>query len=481
MSNRKVQIEIESTIDPKGIDQANKGIDTLGKTADQASGMIGKVSSAMGQAGPATSRLSSALGALGQVARGLQGGLAGLATILVGLAVNAIVKFTQATKEAEKAIDDYNKAVAESNKEAALQKIDQSITARHKLRDALNEEASAVQRLSTAYAAVESAQKAADLADIDLAEQTDLANIGAGPRADIKRAQIQAKYAAQRRDTSRQYETMAIDRQYKMADTQVSLAETQRRNTQQSLTEDTSKKEKLEQQLSRLYAQSRYLRGGGAPRTREWIGYGNTGQYIDVIDTKEQARLVEANQQATAKVTAQLEAYRKQIEISTETLKKADEDIELLRLNRTAIEIRAESYSRTQPQLDTLADKADQTSITRQRYQQDLQDLRTRASRTRSTLDTHATTYRAESDAYNPIRADYRRQSDWNAAQQKDRTLEADARKYHRLSQSAQKLEQQLQSLNPEQLATSFDHIARQLARLERAIANANNRSKQTR
>jgi ribosomal protein L32E len=117
-------------------------------------------------------------------------------------------------------------------------------------------------------------------------------------------------------------------------------------------------------------------------------------------------------------------------------------------------------------------------AATRAAWAQRLTDLRGRASSDASSLSIRAVQFRAASDAYNPQRSDYDDQGDWNKSRSKDQKMESQAKGAEKLADSAQKLNDQLTKMKPEQLASVFDSITKQLAALDSAVKAAEQRSK---
>lgn len=176
--------------------QASSGsMQRLGSSASQAAGMMGNLSSAMASGGQQASQMGGAMSAAGAILTGLQGGIMGVASIIAAAGVSMWIKYNKKVEESTQLLKDWRENLHEKFREAneeRLTKLGEQYDETKARIDALS---SAYDRLAAAQASVDSAEKAARLADINLREKEALAAIEEDPALKRKNPEAAAKQA----------------------------------------------------------------------------------------------------------------------------------------------------------------------------------------------------------------------------------------------------------------------------------------------
>ncbi len=504
MADKNVAIDIKIKADTGDLQKVADGLDQVGDSAQsattkttagtgdatsklremaQAAESVGSKSGAVGKLGGALRTLSSAAG-------GPLAAIAALTVYLGSMAISAIRKFIQNVREAEKALREWNVETTRANAQAAVERLTSTAAAHDKLRAAIDKEHAALERLAGAYAAYDNAQKAAELAFLNMREKEELARIGtSGPMADVERARVSAEYAGKRRDIESAYDAKEVDAKVAAADRRVEAAERKLLDIKSQVTENAAAIPQLQQQLHELYAARRAISGGAAPMEKDysWGGIWHIwSNFVDKLDATPRDRVNEEAQKGMLDEVAEkvkgvveaLSARKKTIEEGTERIEQADNELWALRAERSAAQVGQASFRATRPRLSaaegTLADQALQEQE-RQAAQNMIQQ-RVNAFHTR--IANRAVSTRAESDAFTVRRQDYPTEKAYDKAVKKDVSLETEARRLSQLANDVANFKTAVDKMPLDKIATALESFNQKMTSFERRLADINARAR---
>jgi len=515
LTAQELQLKIDTEYDGKGADAAAKDIEKIGKASKKAgeeqdkagkhaqqfgqstgraAEMVGSLTGAMGQSGPAAARMGAGLRVIKALAEGSAGGLAGLATVLVGMGVSAWVTYQRKVEEGRKKLAEFA-AQIEANKRAQDAAGVEKLAGQYDvLRAAIDDSTAAQNRLNQAQAAADNAEKAARMADITLREKQAMSGIKEGDT--VGAARVSAQFASERRDLEAEYALRDAERTAHAKAQALSDAEAKLRITEQmDVLRAKEEKQKFEDQMRRVNEDLADLYGPGAPMKTLMMPLSavNLGakapEPIKVVDKEEQEKraaalrnqLVEVDKDGKPTGRGLEPAYRAAAEALAAAIDRMAKEKVEVQARRIEAEAAVQVYDTTRdmtPRINAADAALEQRDILKQQWGQRLVDLRRRASSASSSLSARSASLSAAAEAFDPQRADYPHQGAWNQAKIRDRRMDDQAERAARLSASAAKLDDQLSKMKPEQLAGVFDSITAQLARLETAVKNAEQRSK---
>lgn len=462
-SDIDITVKLQTQAETKGIDQARKSISDLKREASSAGAQTQKSAQGLAAWTARIAEITKSVRSAALVITGLWG------TISIGIHIvrqlsAAWTAFTdrllepirRAGEEAQKTADtlsDRKIELGRSMVASAADAFDRLASAATRARSAQRDLASAWQDLNTA-------QREATSLELDRRELSALSSLRPGDTA--AEAAVRARFGRARLDAQTENRAGDSIRSLQAAQDDLDSLKAIRASASQSLQQALQDRSTLQDQLQASRDKSISIQSAdyGADRTH----------------SREKA--AERAQKETEAFTSQL----KDLDATIDKLRKSAQDAAdaqaaaALRLRAAGIRARdvqdaaASLNAQKASDLDRAASSA--------RWSSQLSALRSRAASAATSLDARAQSLDASAQAYSPIRPDYPSQHDWQSALSKDRSLDSSARGASRLALSAQKLRDQLDHMDPEQLSASFDAITSKLARLEAALKNSSERSK---
>ena len=477
MAGQDLTLKIKTEYDGKGSEAAAKAVDGLAKSADKAgraqasagkqaqqlgqstgraAELVGSLTGAMGANSPAATAMSAGIRTLKTVidslnsGGGLKGAMGGLATIAIGIAIAAYANYKKKVEEAKKITDEFMAGLTDAKIETGKQRIEGIADAFGRVEKAISSARAAQSELAAAWDDLNRAGQEVTSMELDRREKADLGRVN--PEDQAGAAAVRAKYTGLRESSALGARAGGAIRAEQAAQDDLTAASGRRANIEQTLGSSISARDTIAAQLARSSARA------------------------NPSNPDEEERKNAAKE--TAAFTAQLAQLEKQVGELTDALAAARTTERAAGIRVQAAGIRATQGIGAAEALAQQNTSDADLSSTRTAWAQRLSDMRGRASSNVSASSIRAVQFRAASDAYDPQRSDYDNQGDWNKAKLKDRSMESQAKGVEKLSDSARKLNDQLSKMKPEQLATVFDSISRQLAVLDNAIKAAEQRSK---
>jgi Mg2+ and Co2+ transporter CorA len=471
MTAQELQLKIDTEYDGKGADAAAKDIEKIGKASKKAgeeqdkagkhaqqfgqstgraAEMVGSLTGAMGQSGPAAARMGAGLRVIKALAEGSAGGLAGLATVLVGMGVSAWASYQRKVEEAQKKLQEFMAGLTDAKIDAGAKRIDSIAEGFSRVEKAISATRAAQSELAAAWDDLNRAGQEVTAMELERREKAALARVAPGDQAGA--AAVRARYAGLRESAALGQRAGDAIRAEQAARDDLAAISGRRANIEQTLGSSVAARDLIAAQLARSTARA------------------------DPMNKDEEER--KRATQEVAAFTAQLAKLDKQVADLTDALAAARTSEKAAGIRVQAAGLRATSGIDAASALAAQNTSDAETAAVRERWGQRLGDLRRRASSASSSLSARSASLSAAAEAFDPQRADYPHQGAWNQAKIRDRRMDDQAKGAARLSASAAKLDDQLSKMKPEQLAGVFDSITAQLARLETAVKNAEQRSK---
>lgn len=471
MSDTDLTIRVKSTFEGTGTTDAAKAVEDLGKKTEQtaqkqqaagknvqqigqatgrAAAMVGSMTGAMGAAGPAAAQLGAGLRVIKSLAEGSSAGLMGLATVLVGIGVSAWASYKRKIEESKKAMNELLDDLTSSKIQTGVKEIEKVASGFDRVEKSVSAVRAAQSELAAAWQDLNKAGQEVTAMELTRREKSELAGMSPDDAAGI--ARIKAKYTGIRESGAVGDMAGNAIRARQSAEDDLSTASARRANIEKTLGSSTALQGTLEAQLARSSSRASVTNPDEEERKRATKEVADFGAQLATVNKT----IADLNDALITATTSERAAG----------LKLQAADIRSTRGISAAAALAGQNTS------DALRD-AD-----RVRWAENLSDLRSRSSSVASQLAPRASQFRAAADAYDPQRDDYPDHGTWNKAKIRDRGMDSQAKGAEKLSNSAQKLNEQLASMKPEQLAKVFDSIAAQLSKLETAIKNAEQRSK---
>lgn len=471
-NEQDLTLRLQFVADTKAADEASKKIDDLGKKSDdagdkqkkasesakefgkssgRAAEMVGSLTGALGQASPAAAQLGAGLRVIKALAEGSGAGLMGLATILVGVGVSAWAAYKRKVEESKKQMSEMLNAMTDSKIAEGQKQIDKVAESFGRVEKAISAARSAQSELAAAWQDLNKAGQEVTAMQIEQREKAEMAALSPDDAAGA--AKVKAKYIGIREAGSVGQRAGDSFRAEQAAQDDLAAASAHRSNIEQSLDNNTQLRDLINNQIIKSRDRADSLNNPDAEDRHR--------AYKEVVDFGEQ-----------------LAALNKTILDLNDSLiaSKTSERAAVLKLDAAGIRS-TQGVSAAQTLAEQNTSDAE-LAATRAAWAQRLTDMRSRVSSDASQFSTRATQYRGNSDSYNPQRADYSDDGEWRKAHNRDQSLEKDAKRYEQLAENAKKLSEQMEKMKPEQLASVFATITKQMEALENAFKNAEQRSK---
>jgi uncharacterized protein YoxC len=476
MTAQELLIKIKTLFEGKGTQDAGGAIDDLGKKgaeagrkieqaskgADKAVQQVGKsakkagddVNSGFSKARKGIESVSKGMATLNKMvglfgAIGLIGSLKTAYTTLAGIGDWIKNKITEGARKAAEAATKLADSLSSRKLEEGRRMVEGVAEGFTRVEKAISAARAAQSELAAAWQDLNKAGQEVTDMEISRREKAELAQLSPDDQAGQTR--VRNKYAALRSDTALTRRAGDAIRAEQAAQDDLTAAADRRSNAQSAL--------------------------GQAVRSRDILAdilreSENTAMYSQDKDVRERAA------KEVPELTKQVADLNKTISELTDRLAETTTSERAAGIRLDAARLRG-SRGLNAAEALTAQDRSDlERDTSRAEWVQRLTDLRSRASSAASALGPRADALRAASDAYAPVRADYRTQDEWNAAGIRDKRMESSAKGAEKLAASADKLNDQLARMKPEQLAAVFDAITGQLAQLDRAVKNIDARAK---
>jgi len=356
MTAAEILIKIKSLFDSKGADAATQAIDKTGDAAKRSStaqaaagkaakklegsfgkaaGVAGQLNQALSAGGPAAQKAGGAMRALGSIVSGLSGGLAGIATVILSVAITAFVKWRNSLEEVRRKATETAVEMARMRGEAERTRFDEAVKQHDRLTAAIDREASAYSKLSSARAEYDNAVKSVRMLEMEAAEKEDLARLA--PDDEAGRAAVTARYAKARR---------GLEAEAEIADAERARADAERTERDAILRRDTAKEklDDLDRELGSLRAMRQRLRlkeGEMDPEQFREAMYGESGYAARMADAR------------TRRAAAAAE------------YEDASTDVEAAGWRRAAAEKKADAVGALRPRVNAAEDAAADAAATR--------------------------------------------------------------------------------------------------------------------
>ncbi|HRR34013.1 MAG TPA: hypothetical protein P5026_07945 [Kiritimatiellia bacterium] len=476
MTAQELLVKVKTLFEGKGTQDAAKAVEGLGekgaeagkkieqsaKGADKAVEKVGKtakksgeeVNSGYSKAKRGIDSVSKAVGTLNKMVGlfgviGLIGSLKTAYTTLKGIGDWIKDKITEGARKAAEAATKLADSLSSQKLEEGRRMVESVAEGFNRVEKAISAARAAQSELAAAWQDLNKAGQ--EVTDTELArrEKAELARLSPDDQAGQTR--VKNKYAAFRADTALTRRAGDAIRAEQAAQDDFTAASERRANAQSAL--------------------------GQAVRSRDILA--------DILQTSENTAMYSQDKAVREHAAKEVPELTKQVADFNKTIIDLTDRLAETTTSERAAGIRLDAArlrgSRGMDAAEALTaqDRSDlERDTARAQWGQRLTDLRSRASSAASALGTRAGAIRAASDAYAPVRADYRTQDQWNAATVRDKRMESSAKGAEQLAASADKLNEQLSKMKPEQLAAVFDSITRQLAQFDRAIKNAEARTK---
>ena len=342
-------------------------VNRMGSSFKGAAGLAGQMNAVLAQGGPEAQKLAGGMRLLGGVINGLQGGIMGIATVLVGVGVSAFMKWRNAVAEAEKKIEEFRKQYLENEAAMRNTNFDKSIEEHGKLRAAVDAEADAYSRLSSARAAVDNAEKAARMAELSLLEKEAMGRLGIDD--EMGRAKVTADFAERRRDLDYEYQRRSAEREadvrgkaYERAAELEAVTRREQEENARQLDAAERKKRQLVQQYTDLYGEGTApMKTGGGGRVTVGTTTVTTPTF-QVVDRERQEKEAAAIREQLKPLNDTIRKLADAAEKLGERNKRESTELEVRSMELDAASRSLDTVSRVQPRInaaDTAAARRD--------------------------------------------------------------------------------------------------------------------------
>lgn len=436
MSDRKVKISVETTADPKGIVESEKGLQKLNKAADdtnkktkgaanetkqfgqvagKAAELTGNLSNALNQGGPAAQKMGASMRSLGAIINGLQGGIAGLATLAIGLAIAAWVKYQNSVEAAKKKIEEFNA----TQREKGLAKQQTEIRALSEEYDALTRSlkgaSEAQEALWAAWDKADSANRKMLLAEITYNEKLAMSKIDPDSKtAEVDTAKVKARYSARRADVNLEYDARASIRN-------IDRAQGNEQDIRREMGVQAGALDQLQQKQESLASQKKAAEDA---IENAIMNETDAAAMKKTIDTNKQ--LLEGSNGVPG-VVKQLEEVSGQLKEISAAMAKNETLLKPAAIQTRAAQVEYDALAASGPAVNALDASMDQRAIKKQQAQANLELYRGRLDKTLQDTQTRYDAQRAAAAQFDA--KDYRgagyRERNWAANH--DRELDRDA------------------------------------------------------
>jgi len=509
MADRKVTIAVESSADLQALADSKTALNELaaqekksgdvskdsgdkkkkageetrqyGQAAGRAAELTASLSGAMGQGGPAAAQMGAGLRVLKALVEGSSAGLTGMATILVGMGVSAWVSYNNKVEESKKKIAEFKLQLQDNAREIQMSHMSELAQQHDKLRSAIDSEADAYNRLSSARASVDNAEKGSRLADITLKEKQ--AQFALKPGDEVGAAKVSAEFSKQRRDLDTEYQIKDARRSAEQKDHELAAAQERLEVTQKQEAELAKQLEQTKAQVLALSQEKVDLFGSKAP-TKQVIdpmsagGYGGAVQYKTVIDEEKRKRRIAEidNQLQGSKDTPGLtENFGKLSDaLAAIVVQKAKEKIEA-----EARQLEADAALKTLSTVNTMNPRIDAADTALEG--KNLDQVKAQANLAKFHGGIEAARRSAENvleakmSVADSIDASGFKKFGLNSptyrdAQKVDKEADKQAAKAKQLADATKALEEQVKAMDPEVLTKSLVSLTAKLANLNKAV-----------
>ena len=451
---RELLIKIKSLFDRSGTDAAAGGVENLGKKSEEAAS---RSKTGFLKAGQGATMFGKTMSNVNKLMTGF--GILGVISALMALwqtlkkvyewidgKLNAAVR--KAAEEARKAMD----AFADRRLGDMRKKVADSAAEFDRLSKAIAGAESRAKALSAAGQAFADARKERDMLMLDAREKAETAALAPGDAAGA--AEISARYSTRRSEVEARHAADRDARAVIAAESAVTAADATRQSSFDAI--DRNQQTRREAGASLSAANMR----------------------LENAKANSDTPSIERESKAIAELNKNLEALAKEDERLREAIREAAGKRELAALDLDTARFRAGQVGTAREAVRAQDVAGYERAAAEARISARRSELLERARPAASAASARADAFRAEADAFSPQRGDFRRQDDFNAARNKDKRLENAAAGAEKMNAEAQRLLDQLEKTPPEKLAGLLSKITAQLSGLERAIADAESRSR---
>lgn len=510
MSDRKVTIGVESSADLQAINDAQVAVKNLaneeqfsgdktkdagdkkkkageetqkyGQAAGRAAELTASLSGAMGQGGPASAQMGAGLRVLKALMEGTSAGLTGMATILLGAGVSAWVSYNNKVEESKKKIAEFKLQMQDNAREIQMSRMSDLADQHDKLRAAIDSEADAYNRLSSARAAVDNAEKGSRLADITLKEKQ--ARFALKPGDEVGAARVSAEFAGQRRDLETEYAIKEARRTAEQKNHELAAAQEKLATSQKQEAELAKQLEATKAQVLALSQEKVDLFGAKAPM-REQVETRMGPGGIPITTSRQMVVDEEARKRRAAQIDNQLQGSKDTPGLTEDfgklsdalaaiVVQKAKEKIEAeaRQLEADAANKNLSTVNTMNPRIDAADSALEGKSLAQVTAQANLAkfggDIESARRSAENVLDAKQSV--ADSIDASGFKKFGLNSPTYRDALKVDKEADKQAAKAKQLADATKALEEQVKAMDPEVLTKSLVSLTAKLANLNKAV-----------
>ncbi len=528
---RELIIAIKSRFDGKGMEEAQKQLETTGRKAEDAgkkaedagkkhkesgrnmtalgsaagrtAGLFGNLSAAMAAGGQQSSQMSGALSAVGAAVASLQAGVLGFASVILAAGINAWIKYNQKVEESKKQLTAWREHLHEQFREANEERLTRLGGQYDETKARIDALSAAYDRLAAAQAAVDSAEKAARLSDINLREKEALAAISEDPELKRKNPDAAAKQADLRRteasNTAAQ-ERRALEQEFEVRSAQQAVGQKEKAAGELNARADVTDREILamkaemarQKTLLENITKERTSLEQAPVATKQALIKPSTGPYDPAVygpieDTeamqvrRDRIKQLAADEKSILGDGKEKGSYEKLADallklIDTRSAQQVE--AKALKMESAAAERNLAIAQNVSPKMNAAESEIATHAYESQQEAANLAAFQDQPQTLRREAEQAAAAAKFTSDFYDPSKMKFSSQEDQSRAKQTDHDLAIQARKFEGLAQAAKQLEDTIKGLDPDAMTRRFNSIRREMDRIQTSLKQMEQRSK---